>query len=69
MAQRRTILEARAWSATVARTSAVLVVLGLVVVVFGALASIPGLIYTGGAALAVGVVIGVIGVIASWFQR
>lgn len=62
----RTLLDARSWSATAVRTSVVLVVIGLLLLIAASFA--PGLFVLGAIVLGAGVVAGIVGGVGSWFR-
>jgi hypothetical protein len=69
MTNNQNLLGSRARSATLVRTSVVLVVVGIVLAIVGALTELWGLAIVGGVALGIGVVVGVIGAVVSSTRR
>lgn len=66
----KTVLNSRAWSATLVRVAIVLVIGGIALMLAGAMiaSAREGLVITGGVLLGAGVVAGLVGTIASWMR-
>jgi len=66
------ITQARSWSATAVRLAIVLVVVGIALLIVGGILGTPagpGMIFTGVTVLSLGVIVGLVGVVRSWFRQ